>query len=222
VASIAIFAIGYDTSDLDAATARAPLASYAIYVALMFANLLGLKGITALSIFAGALAAIAALAVAVEQLVRPVSPDPAASRRLAILTLSSFSLLFAAATAYGRIAIGFPGAQSTRYVPLLVPGLLAIYLRLLEIGRPRLRAALLAASPVAIALATFPMRTPEARFMEHLSRGKRAWVEAYLATHDVAESNRRAGLKIFPHDAPEFPRMLAYLREHRLNFYAGS
>ena len=96
----------------------------------------------------------------------------------------------------------------------------AVYLRLQEIARPRLRAALLAASAVAIALATFPMRAPEARFMEHLSRGKRAWVEAYLATGDLAEANARAGLEIFPHDAPEVPRMLAYLREHRLNFYA--
>jgi len=219
--SIAIFAVGYDTRDLDqVAGARPPLASYALYVALMFANVLGLKGASVFAVLGGALAAIAALAVAAEQLVRLVRSEPSPERRFAILALSSFSLLFAAATAYGRVALGFPGAQATRYVPLVVPALLAVYLRLQEIGRPWPRAALLVASALAIAFATFPMRASEARFMEHLSRGKRAWVEAYLATEDLAEANHRAGLKIFPHDAPEFPRMLAYLREHRLNFYA--
>lgn len=219
--SIAIFAIGYDTRDLDqVAPAKPPLAAYALYVALMFANLLGLKGAGAFAVLAGALAAIAALAVAAEQLVRLLRSDPSPPRRFAILTLTSFSLLFAAATAYGRIALGFPGAQATRYVPLLVPALLGVYLRLSEIARPRPRAPLLAASAVAIALATFPMRASEARFMEHLSRGKRAWVEAYLATGNLAEANDRAGLSIFPYDAPEVPRMLAYLREHQLNLYA--
>ena len=69
--SIAIFAIGYDTRDLDqVAAARPPLAAYALYVALMFANVLGLKGAGAFAVLGGALAALAALAVAAEQLVR--------------------------------------------------------------------------------------------------------------------------------------------------------
>ncbi|HKA13479.1 MAG TPA: hypothetical protein VKH41_00555 [Myxococcota bacterium] len=220
VANLAIFWIGYDTRDLDAVGPRAPLAAYALYVALMFANVLGLKGAGALALLGGAIAAVAAIAVAAEQLVRLLREERGGPRRLAVLTLTSFSLLFAAATAYGRIALGFPGAQSTRYVPLLVPAFLGIYLRLQDVRRPALRAALLGGSALAIALAGIPMRDSEARFMGHLSRGKRAWVEAYLATGDVAQANARAGLKIFPFEAPVVPELLAYMRERRLGFFA--
>jgi hypothetical protein len=219
--AIAIFAIGYDTRDLAAVpAARPPLAAYGRYVALMFANVLGVKGGGAVVISVGGLAAIAVLAVAAEQGFRLLRAPAAPPQREVIFALTAFSLLFAAATAYGRIAFGFPGAQATRYVPLLVPGLLGIYLRLQEIERPRLRAALSAASALAVVLATFPMRASEARFMEHLSRGKGAWVEVYLETGDLAQANRRAGVSIFPFEAPEVPRMLDYLREHHLNFYA--
>lgn len=219
LASIAIFAIGYDARDLDQVATGVPLLAYALYVALMFANVLGVKE-GAFAVVAGGAAAFAVLSVAVEQIVRLLRGERLPERALAVLTLTSFALLFAAVTAYGRIALGFSGAQSTRYVPLLVPGLLGVYLRLTEIERPRWRTALLTASAVAITLATFPMRASEARFMEHLSRGKRAWVATYLATGDLDEANARAGLMIFPFDAPEVPRVLDYMREHNLNFYA--
>ncbi|TMA34812.1 MAG: hypothetical protein E6J87_05810 [Deltaproteobacteria bacterium] len=221
LASAALFWVGYDTRDLAEVAAPAPFAAYALYVALMFADVLGLKGGGVLALLGGSLAAVAALAVAAEQLVRLLRADPGAPRRMAVLALTSFSLLFAAATAYGRIALGFPGAQSTRYVPLLVPAFLGVYLRLQEVRRLRLRAALLGASALAIALAGVPMRASEARFMEHLSRGKRAWVAAYLATGDVAQANARAGLRIFPFDDPGVPQLLEYMRERRLGFFAG-
>src|SRR4029453_5587082 len=97
------------------------------------ANVLGLKSGGALALTGGGLAATAALAVAAEQLYRLSRAAPTPPESAAILTLTAFSLPVAAATAYGRIAFGFPGAQATRYVPLLVPALLGIYLRLQEL-----------------------------------------------------------------------------------------
>jgi hypothetical protein len=219
---IAIFAIGYDPRDLDhAAGATGPVAAYVLYIALMFANVLGWKGTGALPVLGGFGALLVAVGIAVEQLVRLLRAPRASPQPLAILALLSFSLAFAAATAFGRLPLGFSGAQATRYVPLLVPAFLGIFLRVQQVARPPLRNALLAVSAVAIAAATIPMRASEALFMERLSRGKRIWVETYLATGSVAESDARAGLQIYPYPGEELPRMLAYMREHELNLFAA-
>src|SRR4029453_14039551 len=133
------------------------------------ANVLGLKSGGALALTGGGLAATAALAVAAEQLYRLSRAAPTPQESAAILTLTAFSLSFAAATAYGRIAFGFPGAQATRYVPPLVPARPRTAPRLQELPPPGLGGGLAAASALAIACATLPMRPSDARFMEHLS-----------------------------------------------------
>ena len=203
-----------------ASGARPPAGAYAAYVGLMFANVLGLKAVTGLHAWIGGAVALVALGVAAEQASRLLRGHPRPAPCCAILTLLSFTLLYAAVTAFGRLPLGVSGAQATRYVPLMVPAFLGLYLRLQEVGRPRVRRALLGLAVAAIAWATIPMRAPEARFVEHLSRGKRAWVEAYLATGSVATADARSGLRLFPHDAPEFPRILAHMREQGLGFFA--
>ena len=43
-------------------------------------------------------------------------------------SLIGFALLFAAGTAVGRVCLGFDSANASRYIPYMLPGLLALYL----------------------------------------------------------------------------------------------
>jgi hypothetical protein len=185
---------------------------------------LGSKGPGPLSVWLGLAAALLTLGVAVWQfriLLRGRErPSPAS---FVIFSLTSFSLLYCATTAIGRIHLGLSGAQATRYVPLVTPALLGVFFALGRISRPRLRQAALAVSVAGLLAATFPMREPETRFMQRLSGGKRIWVETYLETGEIRASNRAAGIRLYPRvgDPKDgIEEKLAYLREHQLSFFA--
>jgi hypothetical protein len=225
LSAIAVFFTGYTFRggiDRIAAPSLEQVPDYLRYTALMFANVLGVKGLGALPSGVGGLVLAGVAALALEQLGTVLRSRREAAASFVLLSLTSFTLVYCAATAIGRIHLGLAGAQSSRYVPLVAPALLAVLLRLQFVERPKRRATLLAASVLVLLAATFPMREREARFMEHLSRGKRAWIETYLATDSVEEANRVARLKLEFRPDPDHPleESLAYLRAHRLNFFA--
>ena len=104
---------------------------------------------------------------------------------------------------------------------LTVPFLLAIILHFSTVSPHTLRLGLQSAAIVALIAATFPMRESEARFMQKLTNGKRAWVEVYRDSHDIAAADRAARLKIYPW-APETTRLqekLDHLEARRLNLF---
>lgn len=223
LAAAGLFFVGYTTErGLDLVPpAEAPAWAYPAYVALMFAHGVGLDGVTEAYAVTGGIVALGVLALALAafaRLLRPPRPPP---RTFVLFTLTSFSLLYAATTAYGRVHWGLSGAQSSRYVPLIAPALLALYLAAASLRRPRWRVALVTLA-AGVALFAYPMRERHERFMQHLSRGKRVWVETYLETGSIETANERAGLVIYWRPRPEshFPEKLDYLREHRLSFFA--
>jgi hypothetical protein len=225
--ALSIFFVGYTSRggiDLVTPPSADRLLSYLAYVALMLANVLGVKGLGALPLVVGALATAAVAGVALEQLGRLLgSRNGDAASSFAILSLTGYALVYCVATAVGRIHLGLPGAESSRYVPLVVPALLGLFLRLQSVESEKLRRTLLASSVLVALAATFPMREREARFMEHLSTGKRLWIETYLDTESVEEANRRARLKLEFRPTPDNPleERLAYMRARRLNFFAN-
>ena len=198
-----------------------PASGYAIYAALMFANVLGLKGLSGLSLGVGGFVLIAAVAAALESGVRVLRGVDRPAPHLAIASLCGFTLLYVATTAYGRLDLGLAGSQSTRYVPLVVPALLGLYLRSQRFPSARWRRGAAALALAGIVLATLPMHPKEVRVMERLSSGKRLWVEAYLETGSIPAANQRAKLKVFPHGGSEFPRILAFMRAQGLGLFAG-
>jgi len=227
LASLGVFFVGYRFDPgLDDFAFPSPHARfYPKYVALMLANLLGVKGTGLLPTLAGfaALAAVLFAAV-VHGLWLFTRRGEARRRSAAIAALAGFGLLFCAATAVGRVTLGLQAAQSTRYVPLVVPALLGLLLHLQTIRslRPRLLASCLAA--VAMAAASLPVRPADARFMAILARDKQRWVDVYLETGSLRAADEQARRRIYPHP-PEVTRLeqkLAYLRRHRLNLFAGT
>jgi hypothetical protein len=137
------------------------------------------------------------------------------------LYLASFSLLFAGMAAIGRVCGGMVFAMSSRYVPYMIPGILALYLAMSTALPPgRLRSLLLTGFIVLLVL-------KEARFDSHddefkrLRDGKKSWAQCYLARKDVHACNEATGFVIHPSADPAFLKSkLDYLESNKLNFFA--
>lgn len=257
LAWVGVFLIDYTARNgLDAVVRTPSLASYPVYVATMFANVLGLKDPGPLPVAVGGAVALAALAVAGVELARlvgllgspggPVAGPPARAATGAassapadvatgaaetargegagaiVFLLTAFTLLYCVATAVGRVQFGLSGAQSSRYVPLVAPAFLGLYLALFRAGRPRLRLVVGLLMVAAILRASFPMHPLEERFMTQLAQRKRSWVAAYRQTGSVEQASRAARLRIDPFRDPRrsTDETFAYLRAHRLSFFA--
>ncbi len=237
VAWVAVFLVGYTgRNGLDAVEDVPRLASYPTFVAYMFANVLGLKEPGRLTIAVGALVALAAIALALRQLPRllapPARPAPGpdrlpeppsgCTRAEVLLLLSAFSLLYCGATAVGRVQFGLSGAQSSRYVPLVAPAFLALVLAATQLGRTAPRVLLGSLAVAALVHASFPMHPLEEGFMKRLAQKKRSWVASYRETGSVDQASRAARLRIDPFRDPRRSTedTFAFLREHRLSFFA--
>jgi len=224
LAALGVFFVGYtfDPAVDDFAFPSPHASLYPKYVALMLANLLGVKGTGPAATLAGFAAFAGVLLAAVFHGFGMFTRRGEARRQsMVIALLTAFGLLFCVGTAIGRITLGLRSAQATRYVPLVAPALLGLYLHLQTIRAlwPRLIASTLAA--VAMAAATLPMRADEARFVAILARDKQSWVDAYLETGSIGIADARAHRRVHPR--PEETRLeekLAILRQRRLSFFA--
>lgn len=222
LASVAVFFVGYrpDTAVDDFQFPSPHWPQYPRYVALMLANVLGLKGIGPLPTFAGFLALILAAWVTGERILRLLRGADEDRTSRVVVALVLFSLLFCAATAVGRISLGMNAAQSTRYVPLVVPLFLGLFLHVQDLA-PRPRMLVSATLVVVFVAATFPMRAPEAAFMRVLHQAKQSWAETYRRTGSIDEADRAAGRRIY-HSDPESTRLqqkLDWMEERRLGLF---
>jgi len=225
LAALGFFLVGYSfdpaVDDFGFPSPQAPL--YPRYVALMLANVLGVQGTGLLPTLTGFAALAALLCAAAVHGLGLFSRRGAARRHSAVIfALVAFGLLYCASTAIGRITLGLQAAQSTRYVPLIVPAFLGLYLQLQTVRSLHARVLASCLAVAVMAAATFPVRTADARFMAILARDKQRWVDAYVETGSLRVADERAHRRIYPHP-PEQTRLeekLAYLRRHRLNLFA--
>jgi hypothetical protein len=140
---------------------------------------------------------------------------------LTIFVLGAFSWLFAVDAAVGRACLGAGQAGASRYVPYLVPILLAAYLFLSVGEKARWRTALLLAfALLCVGKEIWGPRNWEG-VVDAYERGKQRWVACYLAEASVARCNAETGFPIYPYATatPRIERDLAYLRAHRLSFF---
>jgi hypothetical protein len=139
-----------------------------------------------------------------------------------VFALTSFSLLFAANSAVGRACLGPESAGASRYVPYLIPFLLAAYLALSTGGSPAWpRTAVLAAlCSLLLGKEAFRMHH-NIEDADHYANGKRRWRDCYLATSDVAGCS--VSFQIYPEPAAtHLEEKLRFLRERHLSFFRQS
>ena len=138
----------------------------------------------------------------------------------AIVILLGFSLLFCFIAALGRAHFGIQSAQSSRYIPYVALGVLALYL---HFRSSRKLAAEFAVWTLVVA--TF-FGSQKLSFLDRgtiywLSEAKKEWRACYLETASVAECDQRTSsidFRLTP--TPELlPPRLEMLRTKKLNLY---
>jgi hypothetical protein len=219
LASIASFFVGYTASPAvgcfsfpDARPWR-----YLAFVSLLLGHFSWNRGYRS-SLVAGGVVLVIFLAVWSVRLGRTlVRSKKQQDADLVIMALLSFSLLFAAGTAIGRVCLGVGAAQSSRYMIYLVPGFLGIFFHVVS-GHGKLRRASMTAVLVLCLLAAFP-RGFSAEWRP--SNDALAWKNCYLRLENIGRCDALTNSRIYP--APESTRLrekLDYLKRQHLNLFA--
>lgn len=223
VASMGIFFIEYRFRPA-AAGFQFPHPEWWLYlemVALAYARVVGSVGMEPSSIRAGALVLILFLFCGYRFVFHLLERD--SERRLpalVIFVLVSFSLLFVANMAIGRLSLGTGSAQSSRYVPLLLPALVGVYLFAALFLAGRIQQLALIAVVVLASIIGGPAYRHDTIYMRQISKSKRSWAQAYLRTESVEAADDVDGFPIYPAPrATGLSEKLGFLKQNELNLY---
>ncbi len=194
--------------------------NYPWFIGLMLSYFLGLRTVVLASV-AGSFLALVAFAILIWHGVRLWRNREWSAADLTIVILLSFSLLFEANAAVGRVCLGMPqAAQFSRYMGLLVPAILAIYFHLLSWRKSTFRTALLAV--FAIALIPGTLRLPNGYSPQVVSDGKQAWKTCILQIGNINYCDQATGFPLHPNPREtQLLEKLQFLQKNRLNLYSG-
>jgi hypothetical protein len=193
---------------------------YPVFMAIMFSMvLLPDSYLTLPSITIGLGIVAALLVILAGTFIALYHHDRHYQRRQVIVLLTGYSLVFAAATAAGRICLGLEAATATRYLPLIMTGFIGAYLFFLSIpalANSRVVMPLLFAAAVFIMLTGWPWQRHRAAANYHA--GKQAWATAFKQIGDADLAGNIAGFRIYPH--PERTGLVGKLEWLRTNNYS--
>ena len=194
--------------------------NYGWFIGLMMSYFLGLRTVGLASVV-GSLLALLALAVLIWHGLRLWRNREWSAPDLTIVILLSFSLLFAANAAVGRVCQGLPeAAQFSRYMAFLVPAYLAIYFHLLTWRKSARRGVLLGVFVIALIPGTVLM--PNGYSPQLVRDGKQAWKTCILQTGKIDYCDRVTGFPIYPDPKrTQLLEKLQFLQKNRLNLYSG-
>jgi hypothetical protein len=133
--------------------------------------------------------------------------------------LAAFTIVFAFVTAVGRVCTGLVIADSSRYIPYVLPGLLGVYL-VLRCGLRPGRTQVLALG-LFVLIAALKEVSPRSGLEARAESGlKRAWHDCYLRVHDIAICNASAGRPAYPApEATNLQQKLDWLEARRYNLF---
>ena len=147
-----------------------------------------------------------------------------------ITSLSGFALLFASATAVGRVCLGLDSANASRYIPYMMPSLLAAYLVIRSSASWLIRSSA-SWSPVAYVLLPVFLVACIAKERDKLSANeatdylkyKQRWSECYLSMHDIYACDAWAGHPVYPWpEATRLQQKLDWLEARRYSLFQNS
>ncbi len=195
--------------------------NYPWFVSLMFSLFIGIRRSLVLATVVGALLTLLVVILFPRHGIRLWRASHWADLDVTVVALLCFTLLFVINASVGRVCQGMPAAaQSSRYMGLLAPAFLAVYLHLLSwrVGIKKVLA--LGVFAVTVLPNTLKMHTDPVQ-----ENGKRAWKACYLKVEDVDYCNRTTGYPPYPPDWNASPaqvkEMLDYLKPNRLNLFSS-
>jgi hypothetical protein len=230
--SLAVFFVHYAWNPavdcFDSALVSRSLSDYLHFAALMCANYAGFDGLTSRHPWAWGAVTLALLSLALLVVAFRIAGSRGTAReastgRVVSFALLTFSMVFCAAVAHGRLCLGFPAAQESRYMPYLTPGFLGAYFCLQHSNPGRwIRHAVLAAFLAASAYAGWPVHLGDQLEISGFHTTKLNWKNCYLATKSISFCNRQVGRRIAnPAEGANLQRKLDYLERERLNLFDG-
>lgn len=192
---------------------------YFYFTGLMLGNFYGIPGYYFPSIVVGLLITAGLTALCAQhgwQILR----HGIDGRRISVVifSLSAFALLYCFNTAVGRVCLGIEAApQASRYVTLMIPAGLAVYLGLTR-ALPRQAFAMGVFYVGLLCAGTLVLRPSDWESIRWFHDGREAWKAAYLETHDELLANQRSKFQVYPIPG-KITERLKYLEEHRLNLF---
>jgi hypothetical protein len=223
----ASFLLGYESRPGPCLDGRLsfPVWERPAFFALLFARAFGVTQVSGAGVLLGALLAAPVCWLALSGLAALVRRDQERATS-ALFVLAAFSVAFAAATTIGRGCFGASGALEARYVPYLVPGLFAAFVRwapaaALRPARPLRLAGVCAVVAVYVAL-DFRPRPLEQREWAATRDGRRQWIACVVAGGPPARCQRELGVTVHPDPkATRLGEKVAMMRRERLGFFAS-
>ena len=192
---------------------------YFFFVASMLNNFHGIRGH---GVFAMTLGFVTVSALALitwksgEQLLRKSVLGE--RRHLVIFSLAAFALIYCFETAVGRVFCGWKGgAAASRYVTLMIPAGLALYLFFAGLKNRVLSISCCFLYAVSLIFGTLRLHNSDWRFIHSYRTGRLAWKAVYLATGDEGKAGELAGFQIYP--AVQLQERLHFLEKHQLNLF---
>ena len=195
---------------------------YPLFMALMFSRLPGFA-FDLQPVVVGAIASVlfgtslVLLLMHLQRLLRGETSATALNR--AVVILISFSLLFALNTALGRICMGDTGGQASRYMPLLTPAFLGVYLALHQLHWCWPRQIAIALLILLLLPVALPIRSDNEADARGFAEVKRRWSACYLSKHSLEQCTAEAGMAIYP-GAATLQIKLDFLEQRRLNLFS--
>lgn len=145
------------------------------------------------------------------------------SPAIVIATLLADCAVFCFNAAYGRLCLGLAAAGTSRYTPYVVLGFFGLYLYALSDHARNLRVSLVLVLLLFATLGARPLSGDDARIVEEMTNGKRAWRDCYPARHDIHECDNLTKFQVHPHpEAIHLQEKLDFLERNHLNLYADS
>jgi hypothetical protein len=195
-------------------------AAYPRFMGLIFAKFLGIKYGVVFPPLVGITVVIIVVGVLARNFWLVLKHGIAQGGSLVVVILTVYSLLYAAATAIGRVCLGMEAAAASRYLTLLIPAFLGIYFHLLMSRRDYKRNLLLAGLLVAVLPSCVQRNHKE---IEGFSAMKHAWKDCYRATENIHYCDAFSQLQLYPRpEATHLQDKLNYLKQNRLNLYANA
>jgi hypothetical protein len=194
---------------------------YVGFVAIMLSNFYGAANRNPLAVPIGLMLTASLVAICIYHF-RQMLRYGTLNRRTSVILflLSVYALIYCFNTAIGRVSMGWKSTPlSSRYVILMIPAGMAIYLQLATVKRRLYALALPVFYCLLIAPGALQLTAVDRRIIHVLHHDRRiAWANAYLATHDEMEANRLSNFAVYPlpgHIQDE----LDILEANHLNFF---
>jgi len=197
-----------------------------IFMAITFARFirLGFQGVLSVSTIVGPILLAASVFVFVyhtHKLIKTSNHERDASRMIVILT--GYTLLFSLSTAIGRSCLGFGSALASRYMTLMIPAFLGLYLHLCSLSQGIRRKAFTGILLIAVSISLLPIGSYDQPIIDWYSIGKNRWKTCYLEYEDIEYCDQTTGFQIYPNaEGTNLDWKLDYLKQNHLNLYLDS